>query len=258
MSDVRIEDRDRVRWIELNRPESKNGLTIEVNQTIIDALGNLGDARVVVLTGAGGSFCSGLDLKTAMREGPQTPAANAERMRTYFHGLIRAICALPVPSIAAIDGAAAGFGCDMALACDLRVLSDRAKIGELFVKRGLIPDGGGTFTLTRLVGLGRALDMMLTGDSVGAEEALRIGLATRLYPTDELVERTWELARSLADGPPIAMARIKQLAYASLEGDLDAALERELEGQLECLGSRDFMEGVMAFLQKRSPKFTGQ
>ncbi len=137
--------------------------------------------RVVVLTGAGGAFSSGLDLRVAAEEG-MDPATIEGRMRTHFHGLIRAVRACPLPTVAVVDGPAAGFGCDLALACDLRLVSDRARFGEIFVKRGLMPDGGGTWMLPRLIGLGRALELMLTGELVDAAEAHRIGLANRVYP----------------------------------------------------------------------------
>lgn len=255
---VHVTDRDGVRWIELDRPDTRNGLTVEVNQRLIAALeGAPAVARAVVLAGAGGSFCSGLDLKDAMRRGGRPPAELEHDLRAYFHGLIRAVRALPVPSVAVVDGAAAGFGCDLALACDLRVLSDRARFGEIFVRRGLMPDGGGTWTLPRIVGLGRALELMLTGEIVDATEAYRIGLGNRLWPHVEVVDRAWELARALAKGPPLVHRLVKESVYAGLHGTLDEALDREARGQLQCLQSKDFVEGVSAFLAKRDPSFQG-
>jgi enoyl-CoA hydratase/carnithine racemase len=179
-------------------------------------------------------------------------------MRDYFHGLIRAVRATDVPVIAVVDGVAAGFGCDLALACDLRLVSERASFSELFVKRGLMPDGGGTFMLPRLIGLGRALDLMFTGDPVDGTEAVRIGLANRLSPSAELREFAWAFAIRLAKGPPLVYRAVKRAVYASLSGDLEAALEREQIGQLALLRSADVMEGVAAFLQKRPPNFQGR
>jgi 2-(1,2-epoxy-1,2-dihydrophenyl)acetyl-CoA isomerase len=254
---VRVTDQDGVRWIELDRPESRNGLTIDVNRALIAAVEAAGEARVIVLHGAGGSFCSGLDLKEAMRRGPQPPAQLEADLRTYFHGLILALRRAPQPTVAAVDGPAAGFGCDLALACDVRVLSERARFGEIFVRRGLIPDGGATWTLPRLIGAGRALELLYTGDQVDAETAARIGLGTRVWPASEIVARTWDLARTLAKGPPRALRLIKQAVYAGLDGGLDEALDREATGQLQCLQSRDFVEGMQAFLTKREPSFTG-
>jgi 2-(1,2-epoxy-1,2-dihydrophenyl)acetyl-CoA isomerase len=254
---VRVTDQDGVRWIELDRPESRNGLTIDVNRALIAAVEAAADARVIVLHGAGGSFCSGLDLKEAMRRGPQPPAQLEADLRTYFHGLILALHRAPQPTIAAVDGPAAGFGCDLALACDVRVLSERARFGEIFVRRGLIPDGGATWTLPRLIGAGRAFELLYTGDQVDAETAARIGLGTRVWPASEVVARTWDFARTLAKGPPRALRLIKQAVYAGLDGSLDEALDREATGQLQCLQSRDFVEGMQAFLTKRDPTFTG-
>jgi enoyl-CoA hydratase/carnithine racemase len=261
MSEVTVKDADRVRWITLNRPESKNGLTIEVNEQLIAALDGAGkekEIRAVVLFGAGGAFCSGLDLKAAATQAVGGPADIETRMRKYFHGLIRAIRAISKPVIAVVDGAAAGYGCDLALACDVRVCSDRARFGEIFVKRGLMPDGGGTFHLPRIVGLGRALELMFTGDVVDAQEAYRIGLANRVVPTAEIEQVAHEYAKKIAAGPPLVHERVKQYVYAALEGTLEAALENEMRGQLKLLQSKDFFEGVSAFFQKRAPDFKGE
>lgn len=259
MTDLHIDDRDAVRTITLDRPQSRNGLTTALCDQIIAAVrGVPGDVRVIVLTGANGAFCSGLDLKDAMQRGFQ-PAPELERgLRESFHGAIRSLVDSDRPTIALVDGAAAGFGCDLSLACDLRIASDRAVFGEIFVKRGLMPDGGGTFHLPRIVGVGRALELMLTGDLVHASEALRIGLANRVIPHDEVHARTHELASALAKGPPLVHRAIKRAVYASLDGDLAAALDREARGQLELLHSRDFGEGITAFLQKREPRFEGR
>ncbi len=255
--EVHVELHDDVRWIELRRPESRNGLTVETNLAIIAALAEPG-ARVAVIAGSGGHFCSGLDLKYAMRMGPGL-AQNAEsNMRDAFHGLIRAIRGFDGPVVAAIDGPAVGFGCDMALACDLRLVSERARFGEVFVKRGLMPDGGATWSLPRLVGVGRALELMLTGDPVEPAEAVRIGLANRVLPTADFETAARAFAARLAKGPPIPFRHIKQAVYAGLDSDLGAALDREAAGQLECLKSADFLEGAAAFLQKREPTFRGK
>lgn len=262
MSDeLKVVDRDGVRWIEMNRPASKNGLTVEFNQQIIEAFEQVetDDAlRCIVLAGAGGSFCSGLDLKQAMSRGPLTPEQRDENMREYFHGLIRAVRGSTRPTIAAVDGAAAGFGCDLALACDIRLLSDRALFGEIFVKRGLMPDGGSTFILPRLIGLGRALELMLTGEIVDAAEAHRIGLGNKVIAAGEFEAAVWEYAVRIAAGPPLVHQAIKRAVARSQEGTFDQALDRERENQLELLQTQDFMEGVMAFIQKRDPKFKGK
>jgi enoyl-CoA hydratase/carnithine racemase len=260
-TDVHVTDRDRIRWIEIDRPETRNGLTADVNRQLIAALSEINereDLRVAVLAGAGGSFCSGLDLKSSMRSGGITPKQIEDDLRGAFHGLIRAIRAVDAPVLAAVDGAAVGFGCDLALACDIRIVSESACFAELFVKRGLMPDGGSTFSLPRLVGVGRALELMFTGDRVGAEEAHRIGLANHVVSVAEMSEFTWDLARRLASGPPLAYRAIKRSVYASLSDSFEGALQRELENQLQLLGTADFIEGFMAFLQKRAPTLPRQ
>jgi enoyl-CoA hydratase/carnithine racemase len=255
--EVHVTDRGGVRWIELDRPASKNALTVEINQALIAAITSAGDARVLVLGGAAGGFCSGLDLKDAIRKGPRPPADMERDLRAYFHGLILAIRDAPQPTIAAVDGAAAGFGCDLALACDVRLLSERARFGEIFVRRGLMPDGGATWMLPRIIGLGRALELLYTGDQVEATTALAIGLGTKLWPTAEFADQAWAFATRLAEGPPRVLRHIKRAVHDGLATTFAAALDREATGQVECLGSRDFVEGVAAFLGKRDPKFTG-
>jgi enoyl-CoA hydratase/carnithine racemase len=246
-------------WIVLDRPESKNGLTAESNAALIEAFGRAtreAEVRAVVLTGAGGSFSSGLDLKAAMRDAMGVDVE--ARLRQLFHGLIRAVRACPKPVVALVDGPAAGFGCDLALACDIRIGTDRARFGEVFVRRGIMPDGGGTWLLPRIVGLGKALELMMTGDLVEADEALSLGLVTRLVPHAQAEAECAKFAARLAAGAPMVHARVKAAVYASLASDLDAALERECKGQLELLRSRDFMEGVAAFIEKREPRFRGE
>src|SRR5262249_41049764 len=256
---VRVRDQERVRWIVLERPESKNGLTFETNQRIIAAVREAAerrDLRVVVLFGAGGTFCSGADLKSALQEG--RPTDLEARVRDYFHGMIRALQACPKPIVALVDGAAVGYGCDLALACDVRLGTERTRMGEVFVRRGLMPDGGGTWFLPRVIGLGKALELMLTGDLVGADEALRLGLLNRIVPSATCERECQAFADRLAAGPPLVHARVKAAVYAATATSLDAALDTELRGQLELLRSKDFLEGLQAFFQKREPEFKGE
>src|SRR5262249_53681655 len=151
-----------------------------------------------------------------------------------------------------------GFGCDLALACDLRVLSTGAYLQEKFVKIGLMPDGGGTYWLPRLVGTGRALEMILLGEPVHAEEARALGLANRVVPPEALGEEALGLARRLAAGPPLAIAEIKRAVRAGLGGTIEGSLEMEKRGQIRCLTSADCMEGVTAWMAKREPVFQGK
>ncbi len=256
---VTTRDEGRIRWIVLDRPESKNGLTVEVNQQIIaavDAAGADPEVRIVAIFGANGNFCSGLDLRSAPPPGGGDEIE--KNMRAYFHGLIRSVRACPKPVVAVVDGAAVGFGCDLALACDLRFCSDRARFGEVFIRRGLMPDGGSTFHLARLIGLGRALELMLTGEVIDAAEAHRIGLANKLVPAADLEAAARDYLGKLAAGAPLVMRAVKKTVYGALAADLDAALEGEVHGQLALLKSQDFFEGVTAFFQKRPPDFKGR
>lgn len=257
--ELRIRDRDGVRTLELDRPATKNSLSPEINRRLIDALAEAerdSSVRCVVLAGAGGAFCSGLDLRilTGLKHDPKTLETN---MRELFHGLIRAIRALPKPVVAVVDGPAFGFGCDLALACDLRIASERASFCEVFVKRGLMPDGGATYMLPRLIGLGKALELMLLGDAVDAAEALRLGLVSEVAKVDELAARVERWTTRLAAASPLVVSRIKDAVYKGIGGSLDDALERECAGQLEILQSKDFDEGLTAYLEKRPPRFTG-
>lgn len=266
MADLVITDHGAVREIALNRPQTKNGLTDELFiglRVAFEAAAEDDKVRAVLLTGRGGSFCSGLDLKAAMAM-VQAGAGSfsdspegliEERLRELLHRLVRSMVGNSKPIIALVDGAAAGFGCDLALCCDLRIGTSRARFGEIFIKRGLMPDGGGTYTLPRLIGVGRAFDMLLTGDMVESDEALRIGLVSRIVKD---ADEGMALAQRIAAGPPLVLREIKRAVWAGLEAPLDAALAREAKGQLQLLRSQDFIEGVSAFLMKRPPVFSGQ
>ena len=252
-AELRVEDRDGVRWIVLNRPKSKNGLTIPLVAELAARVAEAADpaVRVLVLSGDNGAFCSGLDLKEAL-SGEVDPTVSI----VHFHDLIRNLRGLGKPTIAAMDGAAAGFGADLALAADLRFMSGRGALGERFVGIGLMSDGGGTFFLPRIVGAGRAMELLYTGRMVGPEEAERIGLVNRVLPTDGFFEAAHAIAAELAKGPPLAYARIKAAVLQSA-GDLETALAAEREGQLALLQTADFTEGVSAFLARRPPEFKG-
>lgn len=249
-----------VATLTMNRPRAKNAL----DPALIAALGAqlrevAGDpaVRAVVLTGAGGAFCSGADLKAAMSQGPGAFEHIDEALDRY-HTVIRTITSAPKPVVAAVDGPAVGFGCDLALACDLRVASSEAYFQEKFVKIGLIPDGGGTFWLPRLVGLGRALEIMMLGEPIPAARALDLGIVNRVVAPGELAGEADRLARGLAKGPPLALAGMKRAAREGLGGGLEAALAAEKEIQLRCLRSGDCMEGIAAWMQKREPEFQGR
>jgi enoyl-CoA hydratase/carnithine racemase len=253
-----VSDEGSVRVLCLNRPATKNSLDEGLVRTLGDALEAIEAEpaiRAVVLTGAGGAFCSGIDLRSA-RDDLGSPERLAERLQA-FHRLIRLLARMPQPVIAAVDGPAVGFGADLAFASDLRLASSRAYFEEKFVALGLMPDGGGTFHLPRLIGVGRALEMLLLGERLDADSALELGVVNRVVEPGALLETARALARKLADGPPLALARIKRAVREGLDGSLDQALERERLGQLALLATEDLREGVTAFFEKRAPHFRG-
>ena len=242
----------------LNRPGTRNAL----NQELVLALGTElarvagdRDVRAVVLTGSGDAFSSGADLRAA---GAEREATGMDRRIDEFHAMIRAIVKAPKPFIAAVPGAAVGFGADLALACDLRVLSTRGYLQEKFVKIGLMRDGGGSFWVPRLVGIGRALEYLLLGTKIEAELALEVGLANRVTTPEEMMPTALALAHELAKGPPLAHARIKDAVHQSWRGSWEDALAHEKKGQIELLQSQDLVEGVMAWAQRREPNFKGE
>jgi len=241
----------------MNRPKTKNALDPELLEALGAGLSEVAaddSVRAVILTGAGDAFCSGADLKGAL--GDLEAAADLGPRIEKFHALIRAIVQAPKPFIAAVRGPAVGFGADLALACDLRVLAEDAYIQEKFVAIGLMPDGGGSFWLPRLVGLGRALEFLLLGTRIDAALALSLGLANRVADDERAEARA--LAKTLAAGPPLALAAIKAAVRDSANSAIDAALEREKRGQTALLASQDFREGVAAWSTKRAPKFQGK
>jgi 2-(1,2-epoxy-1,2-dihydrophenyl)acetyl-CoA isomerase len=254
-----VEREGPVATLTMNRPATRNALDPELLVALGAALREVTadpSVRAVVLTGAGDAFCSGADLKGALAD-LDTGADLGPRI-TQFHALIRAIVEATQPFIAAISGAAVGFGADLALACDLRVLAKDGYLQEKFVAIGLMPDGGGSFWLPRLVGLGRALEFLLLGTRIDADLALSLGLANRVVESTQAVAEANRLAHALAAGPPLALAAIKSAVRSGASGSIDEALEREKRGQTALLKSRDFREGVAAWSTKRAPKFQGK
>lgn len=256
---ILIERRDAVTVITINRPEVRNAVDRAVMDGLRDALTTCADdgTRCIVLTGAGGAFSSGADLKQLARDGFSADTTFA-LLTDSFGPTLKALRGFPYPVIAAVDGYAAGIGCDLALACDLRLVSARGRFAELFVRIGLIPDGGGTYLLPRLVGIGRALEMILTGEDVDAEEALRIGLANKIYPVESFMPDTLAYADRLSRQAPGSLRRSKAALLAALDSTYDESLAREAAWQHEILSSDDGREGFQAFLEKRAPRWTGQ
>jgi 2-(1,2-epoxy-1,2-dihydrophenyl)acetyl-CoA isomerase len=243
--------------ITLNRPDRLNSFTAAMHAELRDALGNLGDARVVVLTGAGRGFCAGQDLNDRA-VAPGETVDLGETVEQCWNPLIRTLTSLPQPVIARVNGVAAGAGANVALACDIVVAAKSAKFIQSFSAIGLIPDSGGTWALPRLVGQARALGHALTGEPLLAEKAEEWGMIWKAVDDDALDTQVDAIANKLASLPPLGLAAIKDMIRTSWQYSLDEELERQA-GAMRRLGSTaDYREGVAAFLEKRAPKFVGR
>jgi enoyl-CoA hydratase/carnithine racemase len=255
------EAKDGIATLTLNRPERMNALGDTLREDFLDAITRTAldpDVRVMIVTGAGKAFCAGGDVK-AMNEAKE-PGRDRPLLDKIAPSRDRTLLAMrnaPQPIIAAVNGAAAGAGMNLALGCDLRLASIAAKFSQAFVKRGLHPDWGGTYFLPRAVGTATAAELIFTGDVIDAAEALRIGLVSRVLPPEELMPATLELARKIASGPPIAIRLAKRAIYRNAESDLRSALEFETFAQNACFETEDAREGIRAFVDKRAPIFRG-
>ena len=245
--------------ITLNRPERLNALTFEVYRELTDtfaALRDEDDVRVVVITGAGRAFCSGGDVHDIIGELFARDMEGLLEFTRMTCELIRNIRALPKPVIASLNGTTAGAGACIALASDIRIASDEARIAFLFVKVGLSgADMGAAHLLPRVVGLAKATELLYTGDFISAPEAERIGLYNRVVPAGELASVTREFAEQLARGPAFALAKTKEMLNREIDMNLSAALECEAQAQAICMQHSDYREAYEAFVEKRSPKF---
>ena len=245
--------------ITLNRPERLNALTFEVYRELTDMFAALRDedeVRVVVITGAGRAFCSGGDVHDIIGQLFSRDMEGLLEFTRMTGEVVRNIRALPKPVIASLNGVTAGAGACIALASDIRIASEEAKIAFLFVKVGLSgADMGAAYLLPRVVGLAKATELLYTGDFISAHEAERIGLYNRVVTTKELATVTSELAARLAKGPPFALAKTKEMLNRELDMSLDAALECEAQAQAICMQHQDYREAYEAFIKKRAPKF---
>src|SRR5260221_5405748 len=261
MTTLLIEKQNGVCTLTLNRPEVRNAVDGETMLALGEAIAACdehSDVRVVVITGTGGAFSSGADIAAAVRQ-KITPATAHSILTGAYAPTFRAIRACPWPVIAAVDGMAAGIDCDLAVACDIRLVSERGEFAELFIRVGLIPDGGGTYLLPRLVGLGKAMEMMFTGEKITAGEALVYGLANKVYKDDTFASDVREYAERLAQQAPLALIRGKRAMLAALhDPSYEAAMNREAAYQREILESEDGFEGFRAFLEKRPPQWKGR
>jgi 2-(1,2-epoxy-1,2-dihydrophenyl)acetyl-CoA isomerase len=253
---------DGVATLTLNRPERLNALGDTLREDLHDAVTHAAadpEVRVMIVTGAGKGFCAGGDVK-AMNDGKERGAARP-LMDKVAPGRDRTVLALrdaPQPIIAAVNGAAAGAGMNLALACDIRLASSAAKFAQAFVKRGLHPDWGGTYFLPRVVGAAKACELIFTGEIIDAQEALRLGIVSAVHAPDELMPAAQAIARKIAAGPPIAIRLAKRAIYHSLDCDLRQALEFETYAQNICFETEDAREGISAFVEKRPPAFRGR
>ncbi|MFD3718747.1 enoyl-CoA hydratase/isomerase family protein [Streptomyces sp. NPDC058674] len=250
-----------VSWITLNRPEAMNAVTREQRERVIALLGEA-DAdpavRAVVITATGKGFCAGADLRGAPAAGDRVAGDVARMIRLGAQRLISAVLDCEKPVIAAVNGTAAGLGAHLAFACDLVVAAEPTRFIEVFVRRGLVPDGGGAYLLPRLVGPQKAKELMFFGDAVPAAEAERLGLVNKVVPAEELEETVRAWAERLAQGPTRALALTKRLVNASLDGDRESALAAEAAAQEINMTTADANEGVAAFVERRTPKYTGR
>jgi 2-(1,2-epoxy-1,2-dihydrophenyl)acetyl-CoA isomerase len=250
-----------VAWITLNRPEAMNALTWDQRERVIGLLAEASadpDVRAVVITGTGRGFCAGADLRGGPPAGERVPGDVARTIRLGAQRLISAVLDCEKPVIAAVNGTAAGIGAHLAFACDLVLAADGARFIEVFVRRGLVPDGGGAYLLPRLIGPQRAKELMFFGDALTAADAERLDLVNKVVPPQELEKTAREWSERLATGPTRALALTKQLVNASLDSDRGTAFAAEAAAQEINMTTADANEGVASFVERREPRYRGR
>lgn len=248
-----------VATITINRPERRNAVTQEVLSELLRAFTRAGDddaVRAIVLTGAGKGFCAGQDLSAfgGIASGDQVRRAVLD----YYKPLILQMVALPKPIIGAINGAAAGAGASLALACDLRIMADDAVLMQAFSNIGLVPDAGSSWFLVRLVGYSRAFEIAIEGERISAQRCLEVGLTNRLTTPEQLLSTAQNWAHALAQRPTLALGLTKQIMLQATQQNLEMIVELEAELQAQAVVSHDHKEGVTAFMEKRKPVFQGR
>jgi 2-(1,2-epoxy-1,2-dihydrophenyl)acetyl-CoA isomerase len=258
---VLYREEDGVAWITLNRPDKLNAFAGTMRDDLraaVERAAESAEARVVVITGAGRAFCAGADVEVMQELLARGDSATFEGYVDAGARAVRAIRACRKPVIAAVNGVAAGAGASLAAACDVRLASEKASIGFTFNRIGLHPDWGASWVLPRLVGAGRAAELILTARMVDADEAARIGLFQRVHPAESFADEVRAFARELAEKPPLALAAAKHSLSASPEADLERMLEVEREAQMRLFRSADVREGLAAFGEKRKAVFRGE
>lgn len=257
---VEIERADGIATLRFNRPEQLNAMDRAMAEAFHDAVTEVVEdpaTRVIVLAGAGDAFLAGGDL-TAMERAGEDAVATVDAIIGPAHAAMKQLMAAPQPTIAQLHGAVAGAGMSLAMATDLALAADSTRFNLAYVNIGAVPDCSGSWSLPRLVGVRRALEIALLSETIGAHEAKALGLVNRVVPAGDLASETRQLARRLAAGPPVAQARIKHLLRASLDNDLSQQLDAEEQAFKDCAATRDFRDAVSAFLRREKPVFRGR